>query len=423
MKNILFITPYFPPNEAVGSKRSLNLARHLGKSGWQPVILTNPDNSRKNDDFYNQILPENRIIVEKYSPGVRNAVTTGKQNGNFFTRIPLLKTIHDRGHYFTPFDQYMWHIPYAIRSAKKLVEKYRPVLILVNADPWSTFMVAHRVSRWANIPWIADMRDPWSLHEYKMNQRPSVIQSIIRYYEGLFFRSAAKIILNTENCCHAYQARYSTAIDVDRFTWIRNAFDREIYKTPRPGNPGNRFSLHYFGSFRDYVRPDRLFDTVSDFIRKNNISNAEFELVLYGNPDESNLNLARHLDLLSYITIHPYIKSRDTLQYLQDASLLVLIEGPERNLQLPAKLYDYLASGRPIWAISDNEELNRIIRETCSGVVSDYHDSADCLTALEQLYASRNSKRDFNEPALYEYSVQRQITKFCDVFSEVCSSC
>ena len=40
MKNVLFITYYFPPSGGPGVQRSLKFVRYLPEFGWKPTVLT-----------------------------------------------------------------------------------------------------------------------------------------------------------------------------------------------------------------------------------------------------------------------------------------------------------------------------------------------------------------------------------------------
>ena len=85
------------------------------------------------------------------------------------------------------------------------------------------------------------------------------------------------------------------------------------------------------------------------------------------------------------------------MKYLKAADLLLLVIQDSCTLQIPGKLYDYLASGTPIFAVSSNEEANHIIESTASGVAVDGHDTRAVAVALSDCYETRG--RDDRAPA------------------------
>ncbi|HKK15676.1 MAG TPA: glycosyltransferase [Gammaproteobacteria bacterium] len=418
MKKLLYITPEFPPSNALGSRRALNIVRHIGRDDWQPVVLTSTVSELRNDPQLESLVPDNLLLYRQFNR--RQAVKpvhTGKKKKK---PSPLARWLEQRGPYYIPFDEHMWNLPHAFRISRQLVRKHRPDLILVNADPWSGLLLGHKLSKWSGIPWIADLRDPWSLHAFKMQLRPAIIRSVIRYYESMFFHSASRVVLNSQQCCEAYRAHFAGSIDSSHLTWIRNAFDRGIYRPPTGTTQNRIFSLHYFGSFRIYADPDPLFQLLSAFIRKHNLSPAEIELVLYGEQRPRDMNLAAETGLHDYIRICPSVSVRDAMINLETASLLMLVEGPNRKLQLPVKLYDYLACGKPILALSDNPELNMILHTTSSGLVADYHNLQDGVDKLDQLYSgAADGQLHFISGEIENYAVDQQIRDFTRLFNEV----
>jgi len=127
----------------------------------------------------------------------------------------------------------------------------------------------------------------------------------------------------------------------------------------------------------------------------------------------------QNMNILPHIRFQESVNLRDTLISLCYASVLVLIEGPNKRLQLPAKLYDYLAVKRPILALSDNNELTEIINATQSGLVANYNDPDDAIRQLEQLYFYRKKPWQFNETAIINYSAEKQAEKFTSIFNEI----
>lgn len=416
LNNFLLISPKFPPSNAIGSKRALNIVRHLPRYGWHPVVLAAPALQQECDNSVMKLLPVNTIVSYQFTSVLPEPSRPKQRTSN---KTSLSKIIADRGPYYTPFDQYLSQVPAAIRAGKQLIRQYKPRLILVNADPWSGFIVGNSLSKWANIPWIADLRDPWSMHTFKMSLRPWLIRFLINYFESVFFHNAAKVILNTRMCSIAYQKKYRATLDNEHFTYIRNAFDPACYDKPQDSGGKNIFSLHYFGSFRNYQGPGHLFELFRQFVQKYKLNPDEAELVLYGEQREEDLQLIQNMKIPAYIRLHESVSLTDTLFCLHYASVLVLIEGPNKRLQLPAKLYDYLAAKRPILALSDNDELAEIIHTTGSGLVANYHDPDDAMRKLERLYLDRNLSWRFNETGIINYSVDKQAGKFSGIFNEI----
>ena len=417
MKQILLISPYFPPSGDVGAKRALNLVRYLRSFGWEPLVLASPCRDLNRNTELEQMLPENLYVSRKFGPSGRKSTLHEIKGTN--TTNSLLKKLDEKGSNCTPFDQYLWYVPAALAEGRRIVKHHNIHAIIVNADPWSGFIVAYYLARYADIPWIADLRDPWSIHKFKMSLKPAITRYLIETFESAFFKSAAKVILNTEFCCQAYRDKYRTTMESTRFTFIRNAFDMSAYKPSESFPDTGKFSMHYFGSFRIYLDPDPLFNLIRQFITKHGLTPEDMELVLYGIQRYRDIELVKKLGLTGYIRYQDKVNQQDTLLHLKSASVLLLVEGPNRRLQLPAKLYDYLAAKRPILALSDNPELNNIIDKTASGVTADFFDPENCMQKLEYLYFNRGKEYQYNAMVIREYSVDAQVKKFSTILDEV----
>jgi glycosyltransferase involved in cell wall biosynthesis len=81
------------------------------------------------------------------------------------------------------------------------------------------------------------------------------------------------------------------------------------------------------------------------------------------------------------------------LRIQRGADALLLVTGRNRS-EATGKLFEYLASGRPIVALADGNEAARIIRETGTGVAVGGGDGAGLRAALAAL-ADGALERDY----------------------------
>jgi glycosyltransferase involved in cell wall biosynthesis len=88
-------------------------------------------------------------------------------------------------------------------------------------------------------------------------------------------------------------------------------------------------------------------------------------------------------DLLDTVRFVGWLERRRALALQRAAdTLLVVTAGAERRSVATGKLFEYLASGRPILVLGDETEAARIVGETGSGIsapASDPHAIAEAL--------------------------------------------
>jgi hypothetical protein len=102
--------------------------------------------------------------------------------------------------------------------------------------------------------------------------------------------------------------------------------------------------------------------------------------------------LLRDLDIADIVTLAPEVGYRDALREMIDAGALLIFQGPSCNHQIPAKLYEYMRSGRPIVALTDGAgDTARSLRDVGCDNIADIGSAAEIKTTLlrvlEQLRA------------------------------------
>lgn len=322
-----------------------------------------------------------------------------------------------RMRYLTPLDRYVWATPSAIWEGLRLIRTYRPDAIVVNAQPWSALLVGHWLHGLTKLPWVADLRDPWSLHASKMARRPALSRTVVKQLEETFFRSASKIVINCESAYHAYVNTYAGRISSERFTMIRNAFDKELYQDGSEAR-GSAFTVAYFGSFKPFVGAEPILASFAQFVRDRRLPPELARLRIIGGPVFP-AELSKH-GIERYVDLEPARPLPSALCALRSADVLTLVVEPTTPLVIPGKLYDYLAARRPIFAISANDEVNSIIVKTRSGVVTPFNDTAAAAHQLGLLFDGAIPFAPDDE-AVQQFDVKAQAERFAAVLDQVTS--
>src|SRR5262249_40585852 len=78
----------------------------------------------------------------------------------------------------------------------------------------------------------------------------------------------------------------------------------------------------------------------------------------------------------SCIEFRPRVPWDDAQRFLDKADILLIFQG-DNHLSVPAKFYEYLRTGKPIFAMVKQGELSAMLNATSSGVWADPRDSKD----------------------------------------------
>lgn len=418
MRQVLYISPFFPPKGGISVKRALTVVRNLHRVGWQPVVLAAPTPEKEHDPSTTALLPDDVPVFRDYSSptGARiqrlgawimekSRAQKTRGGGPSKSKSTAVGT-----QFLLPTDRFTVDIPAAVAAGERLIRAHDIELIHVNAGPFSALVTGMRLAKRTGLPWIADMRDPWTLHEGKTALRPPLTRRIDRAIEARTLAAADKVVLNTEDCLAEYRASYAGQIAPERFTYARNAFDSEIYADavadlPPPAR-GGPFEFVYFGRFKVMVEPDELLAGYARFVELSGLSPDEVRFVFIGGLRARDRAIVDALGLGAYVDDVGFVPLTEGYRRLQNADALVLAIVP--RLCIPGKLYDYLATGRPILAASENTEVDRILDQTGAGVHAPHGDPDAIADRMLCLYEGRQSKPDaaavarFDAPALVE---------------------
>ncbi len=429
-RRLLLISPYFPPANIIGAKRAVNLVQGIHDTdGWDVVVLASkpfkeidankalslPEGVNVNYGFESFLRPFVKFLVKLiFTPDhskEKSEQRRAKKRTSGNNKPPKKKLS------YTPFDQYLWDVPGALRNGKKIIKKFKPDVIWVNADPWSGLLVGHILSKRTGIPWVVDMRDPWTVFHKKMLNRPKLTRKIIYHYERLFLESCGNAIFNSKNAYNAYLNVYGKEIN-KKFTFIRNAFNESLFENGSK-LADKKFVFGYFGSFRSFVSSEKVLEAFASFVRKNQLSSDEVGLIVNGSVDSQFWDSLDSSEISDYVTINEEVSVSETLSLLRSWDVLLMMVSPDYKWMIPAKLYDYLIAQKPIIAISNNEEVNEIITETQSGTaVSFEHIDAIAEVFSKHFSEGRRGKLQ-NDELIEPYGHQEQSKKFLQVLSNI----
>jgi hypothetical protein len=114
-----------------------------------------------------------------------------------------------------------------------------------------------------------------------------------------------------------------------------------------------------------------------------------FILNLIGNVSDEVRHSVKEFSLENYVKYIGHIPYSDTNKYLKKSQILLLIQTNhnESNSIIPAKLYEYLNSNRPIISISNNKDVKSIIEETGVGYNFNYNEEVELFNCISSSYS------------------------------------
>jgi glycosyltransferase involved in cell wall biosynthesis len=411
-KKVLMITYSWPPRGGVGMYRTLKFAKYLPLYGWEPTILT-PD-----DAPFQTYCSEEEGRLE----GV-NVVTSLYRDifgraSNARIRVPFKSLLN------IP-DQHRGWIGSAVKEGIRLHQKEKFDLIFSSSPPSTTHLIAKKLKEHLGIPWVADMRDPWS--DYHQDKAGGLIKHLQKKLESRTMAAADKIITVSPSFASKFKKDFKKDVEV-----ITNGFDKDDFAEAKAGLPGrnHRFTIIYAGKIHhQYQDPCVLFDAVKELLGETRISPDRIAIDFYSfgqhMPDFN--AIAKRYKLEKILYLHPPVHYKDCLAKIKSADLLLIVDWNDDSEiadgVLPVKLFDYLASRKPILAISGKRrsDLKDIIKVTGGGSVCSNKD--EVRGVLEKYYNEYKEKGSISfvsrEDMLEKYSRKILTAELTGVFNEI----
>lgn len=287
-----------------------------------------------------------------------------------------------RGNFFIPDARRFWIRP-SVRFLTSYLKENPVDLIVSTGPPHSLHLIARQLKQHTGLPWVADFRDPWTN---------------IDFYEELMLTKRADrkhhqleaAVLN--ECDKALvvgremKREFSELKHPDRIHVIPNGYDADDVAENREVSADSYFSLAHIGSFSPARNVPVLWKVLAQKRRDDAAFADRFRLKIVGSVDYS-VNKSIEAAGLSDAVVHiPYLPHDEVIDEQRKSSVLLLVVNQTKNAKgiVTGKVFEYLASGRPILAIGPPDgDLAAILEQCGAGKVIDYNDAEGMLKVLE----------------------------------------
>lgn len=337
-RRVLIICYYFPPLGLAGVTRPLQLFRRLAKHDYECHVLTiKPVAYYAYEPELLSELDQSRIHRSGSSDPQRLMYLCGVR------RVPGRSTGTARRLRSSIFpDSKRGWIGPAVRLGLKLNREQKYDLLLSTSPPISAHVVALRLAARTGVKWVADFRDLWSTQSIEDTYSNA---SMVR--RGRRLLGDLKSVAASVTAVNGSIAEYLGTSNV-----ITNGFDPDHAKLWNASPDSDRFIIGLLGTFNDQLPIEPLLNCLAALREKNASSFQRVRLLQIGRVDKD--WLVKQLDkynLTDCCDIRGLQSRARTVELLSAASLFYLgMQHGWEDRITPARVYDLLASGRPILA-------------------------------------------------------------------------
>ena len=273
---------------------------------------------------------------------------------------------------FTPDVQKFW-TPFVIRKARQVIRESDIQAVILNTPPYSLHAIIPVLkAEFPQVKWITEVRDDWIGYylKYFDSTRSDSKCRLAVQLEGAGFRASDYVVAVTPAQRDDIRNRYPDQPS-SKFLCVPNGYDAELYEDFRPARKERKnMVVTYFGSL--YASPPydiRSYLDVLDELPENIRDRIETRFIGRIALDAKPLLAGRKARM---VEMGFFPRAEGVRKLAETDYLLLAANDPTQHA---GKLFDYLATGLPILALTpQNGEVARILRETGGGVPLDSTD-------------------------------------------------
>lgn len=419
MHKVLIVSRNFPPTGGVGVMRIAKFAKYLPQYNWYPTVLTatRGEFGLPEDNFLAKDV-EKLQIIRCFAPdiyfqyktilnGTRSKSGSDKSLRQYQPRSPW----HPKS-WIIPDSQVLW-TPIAIHSALKAAKSQQWDVIFATVSPYTNALIAHQISRHLGLPLVIDYRDAWT-NAFFSPHRPIFLSRLEQRLEKNIFSSASAI---TTLGLSAVSSIRNLVCHPPSIFLIENGYDESDFIDCSPADIPF-FSIVHTGSLSSERSLAILWRILSKTLSAKPDLKEKIHFWQIGTIDkivEKQLEQAPKGVLVHHV---PPVMMREALSYQLGADLL-LVQSAGENI--PAKIYQYLRSGRPILSLYEegSESWQSLVKHAINGLSCRADSPELASNFILDLIGDKRLNGLTVKPEIGKYAWKALTNQLADVFNNV----
>jgi hypothetical protein len=372
MNKVLIIAYAFPPVGGAGCQRPVKFVKYLKETGWEPMVLTveNPSVPLIDESLMQDIPAETKIYRAcslEPSYAVKN-VLAGKQPGRSGFKTFIKKIVTS---FMLPDVHILWW-PGLIRELRTILLTEKPSCLLVTAPPFSSFIPVVIMGKLFRVPVVLDFRDEWSFsrQQWENAVKTSLAVRIDRILEKFVLSKCHDFIAVSPSYVNDLNKMYPDACR-GKGRVITNGYDEDDFRGAAGPTTNNDYvTFVYAGTVWNGNSLENFASALKNLMVDRPDLAEKMRVKIFGRVVDQHREYLQRPLFSHLIELHGYMSHDRILHEIRNADVLLLsvssLPGAEKIIV--GKAFEYLATGRHIFAMVPEGETRRILQENSSNL-------------------------------------------------------
>jgi hypothetical protein len=395
---LLLVSFHFPPDITIGARRWEKLSIAVTERGWGLDVITRAPTSKIGTALdsllpgvrvfgapdpplvaeriehvlwraYRALIPNPRLAASP-KPGKGGEKTGRPESIDREDIRPSVRTPREVLRTYWAWLELTHGARWAYRAAAlamQIVESGVHECVITSAPPHMGHEAGRTVSEQTGLPFVMDMRDPWSLQPWLRESVASPLwYNRAKRFERRCIEQASLVVANTEPAREALVALHPDARA--KIITVMNGSDDDPLP---PHRDLGRFLIRYAGTIYLDRDPQLLFRAAARVIADLKLTPKQFGVDILGRFAAEDrlplLGMAAQEGIADFVSVEPPRPHQAALEFLAGASMLVIFPG-SNLLAIPAKVFEYIRFDSWLLAIAESRSG---IGQMLSGTTAD----------------------------------------------------
>jgi glycosyltransferase involved in cell wall biosynthesis len=378
-RRVLVVTYYYPPQPGSGANRWEAMVKYMRRAGHEVTVVTAapPGHPPRESDGVRRTRslnssPALRRLLLRADRG--SAAPSPDATATAIAHPAVWKLI-------VPDPWVLTWNGYALRAMRRELARRRFDCVVTSSPAESTHLLAKALGH-RRPAWVADFRDGWCFEPLREPFPLAAQRGLDRRLERGVALSADVLAAATAPIAEDLRVRFGVEA-----RHVPNGFDPEIGvdgRVPPEYDPA-RLTLVHTGPLlgvrgRD---PRPLLAALRRLLEDRPELSGRLQVLVAGRSEFDDAALLAEAELGDTVRHLGYLPREHAIALQRRAKALLLLTS-DATCEATGKLYEYLASGRPIIALARGNEAARIVGETGTGIAVDPHDPGAIVAALDR---------------------------------------